>query len=68
MIPRPLRSFDKNGKIVSNLVKNEKYSYKATLTDYANAAEAVAKELNLPFIDLHRASIAHHNKINYSRV
>ena len=57
------RSFDAQGKIVSNLVRNEKYSYRGTLTDYANAAEAVAKELNLPFIDLHRASIAHHNKI-----
>ena len=57
------RSFDKNGRIVSNLVQNEKYSYKATLTDYAKAAEALAKELNLSFIDLHTASIAHHNKI-----
>ena len=57
------RSFDAHGKIVSNLVKNEKYSYKGTLTDYANAAEAVAEELNLPFIDLHGASIAHHNRI-----
>jgi len=57
------RSFDAHGKIVSNLVKNEEYSYKGTLTDYANAAEAVARELNLPFIDLHGASIAHHNKI-----
>ena len=57
------RSFGAHGKIVSNLVKNEKYSYKGTLTNYANAAEAVAGELNLPFIDLHRASIAHHNKI-----
>ena len=57
------RSFDENGRIVSNLVRNEKYSYKATLTDYAKAAEALAKELNLPFIDLHRVSIAHHNKI-----
>jgi pectinesterase len=57
------RSFDKNGRIVSNLVQNEKYSYKATLTDYAKAAEALAKELNLPFVDLHRVSIAHHNKI-----
>jgi len=57
------RSFDKNGKIVSNLVKNEKYTYKANLTAYAKAAEAVAKELKLPFIDLHAASIAHHNKI-----
>lgn len=57
------RSFDAHGKIVSNLVRNEKHSYQGTLTDYANAAEAVAKELNLPFIDLHRASIAHHNQI-----
>ena len=57
------RSFDADGKIVSNLVKNEKYNYKARLTDYANAAETVAGELKLPFIDLHRASIAHHNKI-----
>lgn len=57
------RSFDADGKIVSNLVKNENYSYQATLTDYADAAEAVAKELNLPFIDLHRISIAHHNQI-----
>jgi pectinesterase len=57
------RSFDADGKIVSNLVKNEKYSYQGTLTDYANAAKAVAEELNLPFIDLHRVSIAHHNEI-----
>ena len=57
------RSFDKNGKIVSNLVKNEKYTYKANLTAYAKAAESVAKELKLPFINLHAASIAHHNKI-----
>ena len=57
------RSFDAQGKIVSNLVQNEKYSYKATLTDYAKAAEALAKELNLPFLDLHRVSIAHHNEI-----
>lgn len=57
------RSFDAQGKIVSNLVQNEKYSYKATLTDYAKTAEALAKELNLPFLDLHRVSIAHHNEI-----
>ena len=37
------RSFNADGKIVSNLVKNEKYNYKATLTDYANAAQAVGK-------------------------
>jgi len=57
------RSFDENGRIVSILLQNEKYSYKATLTDYAKAAEAVAKELDLPFLDLHGSSIAHHNKI-----
>ena len=57
------RSFDAHGKIVSNLVNNEKYRFRGTLTDYANAAEAVAEELDLPFIDLHAASIAHHNKI-----
>ena len=57
------RSFDADGKIVSNLVKNGKYTYQGTLTDYANAAEAVAKEMKLPFIDLHRISIAHHNEI-----
>ena len=57
------RSFDENGRIVSNFVQNEKYSYKATLTDYAKTAEALARELNLPFLDLHRVSIAHHNEI-----
>lgn len=57
------RSFDENGKIVSNLVRSEKYTYQATLTDYAQAAQTVAKELNLPFIDLHSLSIEHHNKI-----
>lgn len=57
------RSFDAEGKIVSNLVQNEKYTYRATLTDYAEAAEAVAEELKLPFLDLHRISIAHHNEI-----
>ena len=53
------RSFDADGKIVSNLVKNEKYNYRATLTDYANAAEAVATELKLrlprPAPNQHRA-------------
>ena len=57
------RSFDKNGKIVSNLIKNEKYQYKANLTAYAAAAQAFAKAQGLPFIDLHAASTAHHNAI-----
>lgn len=45
------RSFDENGKILS------------TLTLWAEAAQAVAKEMNVPFIDLHTASINYHNKI-----
>ena len=57
------RTFNADGKIFSNLVKNKKYNFSATLTDYANAAQVVAKELSLPFIDLHSVSIAHHNKI-----
>lgn len=57
------RSFDKNGKIVSNLVRSEKYTYQATLADYALAAQTAAMELHLPFIDLHSLSIEHHNKI-----
>jgi len=57
------RSFDKDGKIANNMVKNEKYSYKANLTAYAKAAEAVAAELKLPFIDLHTISTEHHNRI-----
>lgn len=48
---------------MSNLVRNEKYHYQANLTAYAEAAEAFAKAQKLPFIDLHRASIAHHNAI-----
>jgi lysophospholipase L1-like esterase len=57
------RTFDADGKIVSNHVRIESNGREGTLTDYAHAAEVVAEELNLPFIDLHHASIAHHNKI-----
>jgi lysophospholipase L1-like esterase len=57
------RSFDANSNIVSIIVKNEKYTYKANLTAYAQAAHAVAREMKVPFIDLHTISIAHHNKI-----
>ena len=57
------RTFDENGKIVSRLVKSERFTFKANLTAYAQAARAVAVELKVPFIDLHTVSIAHHNKI-----
>lgn len=57
------RSFGKDGKIVSNMVKNEDYSYKANLAAYAQAAKTVAAELKLPFIDLYTLSEAHHNTI-----
>jgi lysophospholipase L1-like esterase len=53
------RTFDKNGKIVSTMSTK----FKANLTRYAQAAEAFAKAQNLPFIDLHAASISHHNSI-----
>jgi lysophospholipase L1-like esterase len=56
------RSF-KDGKIVSNMIKGPKYSYKANLTAYAKAAQTVAAELKLPFIDLHTISAEHHTKI-----
>jgi len=45
------RRFTPEGKIVS------------TLTPWANAAKAVAAEMNVPFVDLHTASINYHNKI-----
>lgn len=45
------RRFDENGKITS------------TLAPWADAAKAVAEEMKVPFIDLHSASVAYHNKI-----
>ncbi len=45
------RRFDKNNQIIT------------TLGPWAEATRAVAKEMKVPLIDLHRASIAHHNKI-----
>lgn len=45
------RRFDEHGKITS------------TLTPWAQAAKAVAVEMKVPFIDLHSASVAYHNKI-----
>ena len=45
------RRFDENGKITS------------TLTPWAEAAKAVAREMEVPFVDLHAASVAYHNRI-----
>ena len=45
------RTFDKNNKIASSL------------TPFAEAAKAVAKEMSVPFIDLHTLSVEHHNAI-----
>lgn len=45
------RNFDADGKIESSL------------TPWAEAAQAVAQELNVPFIDLHAASIKYHHQI-----
>jgi pectinesterase len=45
------RIFDKDGKIAS------------TLTPWAEAAKAVAAERNVPFIDLHTASLELHNRM-----
>jgi len=57
------RSFDKDGKIVSNLVKTEECTYHDTLTGYAKAAQAVAEKNNVAFVDLHAISMAYHNSI-----
>ncbi|MEI7948028.1 MAG: rhamnogalacturonan acetylesterase [bacterium] len=45
------RTFDKNNRIASSL------------TPFAEAAKAVAKEMDVPFIDLHTLSVEHHNAI-----
>lgn len=45
------RNFDENGAIISSL------------TPWAEAAQAVAQELDVLFIDLHSASIDYHNQI-----
>lgn len=45
------RRFDENGKIAS------------TLTPWAEAAKEVAQEMDVPFVDLHAASVAYHNRI-----
>ena len=50
-------SFDENGKISPRIINDR------TLSNYAQAAQAIAKETRVPFIDLNSISIEHHNKI-----
>lgn len=57
------RTFGENGQIVSQLVKSERFTFKANLTAYAKAAQTVAEEVKVPFIDLHTLSAEHHNTI-----
>ena len=49
--PVTRRTFNENGEINS------------TLMPWAEATHAVAQELRVPFIDLHKASVTHYNKI-----
>lgn len=51
------RTFDEHGKIAPGIIEGR------TLPDYAQAAQAVAKETKVPFIDLYSISVDHHNKI-----
>ncbi|MDA7916556.1 rhamnogalacturonan acetylesterase [Verrucomicrobia bacterium] len=53
------RNFDEKGKIVPATGSR----LKAKLTLYAETARSVATELSLPFIDLYRISVDHHNQI-----
>lgn len=44
-------------------IKPREEGLKANLTFYAKAAQTVAKEEKVPFIDLYSISVAHHNEI-----
>ena len=52
------RVFDENGKISSIVMYGDR-----SLPAFALAAKAVAKEADVPFIDLNTISIEHHNKL-----
>jgi pectinesterase len=54
------RNFDENGKIQPSLLKGNP---KRSLPVFAKAAQGVAEEHNLPFIDLYTISVDHHNRI-----
>lgn len=57
------RNFDENGKIAPKSWNVPEKPFHATLTEYAQTAQSLAKELDVLFIDLHTLSIAHHNTI-----
>lgn len=57
------RTFDTHGKIVSEVVENERFTFKAGLAEYAKAAGTLARELEMPFVDLYSISEAHHNEM-----
>lgn len=54
------RNFDENGKIKPRFWGDDP---KRSLPVFGKAAQAVAKEFNLPFIDLYAISVQHHNRI-----
>ena len=51
------RTVDEQGRIKPAVINGR------TLPEFALSAKAVAKEANVPFVDLNTISIAHHNKI-----
>ncbi|MFM2170922.1 MAG: hypothetical protein RI957_1151 [Verrucomicrobiota bacterium] len=57
------RVFDRTGRIDEKHGSGENSKLKGTLAEYASAAQAVAVERKVLFIDLYRISIAHHNRI-----
>jgi pectinesterase len=57
------RSFGPDGRIVQGIAKTPSFTFVASLTDYAKAAETTARKAGVPFIDLHQISMAHHNAI-----
>lgn len=52
------RNFDQNGNLLPRIVNGDR-----SLPLFARSARAVAKELNVPFVDLNSISMEHHNKI-----
>jgi pectinesterase len=57
------RNFDATGKIDEKHGSSKKSNLKGTLADYAKSAQGCAAEKRLPFIDLYRISIEHHNRL-----
>lgn len=54
------RNFDENGKIKPRYIQDDP---QRSLPVFAKAAQEVAKEMNLPFVDLYTISLNHHNRI-----